>query len=525
MAVEIFDNSGQTVNGMKCRDRDNGISGLGDLSNCESEIRVKRVSTNQNEVKSNKYGQVEGQDQAKNHDQPGKQEQAGSGNRAEYDGLQESQQRSESQRRSGSRNRTASQGKTKLVRDERERIYVAKPIPEWTDHRVASILSYLQASEFPRCLGWCGPAEDLPLELDAYNSLSEILVSPTPRVGSYLMEYIEGKSLSELRGEDLSAETVMEWILHLQSSLQGFSTLLQKPILHLDIKPGNIIVSPSNNPSLIDFDCAMILDDFAEQWVEVKRATAAYSAPEVQTGKPHINSDLFSLARTAISVLAGKPYLDLSEKEIEVALSKLDAKNRNLLLRWQNSTPDLRVKRQVSGVVLGAGLTNEEAMNTADMADTEDATGAVIRLQHAEKADNYCRENGGLCEQAQTESQSSQVKENESLPQTLSEDSMLQMQPDSSSLQGYPANSAQQKLLNNQVSPPESDESLLNKTPENSVLQQQTENTNPQNQLGSSVLQLPSVPLPGFDQSKPVSIHLEYKLTVSPLAVEDQSGQ
>lgn len=307
-----------------------------------------------------------------------------------------------------------------LVRDEADKVLVAKSVSEWTDHRVASILSYLQAAEFPRCLGWSGPAA--AAEKGEFSSgLPELIVSPEPRKPAYLFEYIEGQTLAELRTENLAVDRVMDWLLHLAAGLQDLSLLLQNPFLHLDIKPGNIVIMPTGKPALIDFGCALILDDFADKWVEVKRATAAYAAPEVQQGHPHANSDLFSLARTAISVLAGKPYQALTESDRAEVLRRLSAEHRQLLRRWQEIKPERRAETVIEA-------TQQEAL------DSEAEQELSVPLDYPGR-------------QAAVTSGSS-------------------------------------------VSP-----NLLPPNPG---------------------LQLPAIPLWGLDQSRPVSIQIEYKLTISP---------
>lgn len=429
------------------------------------------------------------------------------------------------------------QGKAKLVRDEDERIYVAKPIAEWTDHRVASILSYLRAPEFPRCLGWCGSAADLPAEEGFCSNMPEIYVSPKQRVGSYLMEYIEGKSLADLRNEDLSADVVMEWILHLQDSLQKFSELLQKTILHLDIKPGNIIISSNNTPVLIDFDCALILDDFAGQWVEVKRATVAYAAPEVQAGRPHLNSDLFSLARTAISVLAGKPYLALDETEIADALSRLDEKNKGLLLRWQNSNPELRSERRVPSETSKSELSEQETDNLMVSLQGDDGVGGQrkacaggsdlllpdepILQVHPDKSSLQPQPDGTPLQMG-CGSALPPIKPGNTLTQMRPDKMLSQTHPDKSSLQLQPDVAPLQMDSDSTLLQIESGNSLSQTLPDKFSPQLQSDKILLQKQPDNSLLQLPTIPLLGFDQSKPLTIHLEYKLTVAPLAGEGQ---
>ena len=87
-----------------------------------------------------------------------------------------------------------------LVRDEEAKVLVAKAVSEWTDHRVASILSYLQASEFPHCLGWSGSAD--AKEKGDSTPACRAVVGPEPLKPVYLFEYIEGQTLAELRTEN-----------------------------------------------------------------------------------------------------------------------------------------------------------------------------------------------------------------------------------------------------------------------------------------------------------------------------------
>ncbi len=301
--------------------------------------------------------------------------------------------------------------KTRLVKDERDKIYLAKPVAKWTDHRVASILSYLQAAEFPRCFGWGGPAPDLSGDEDFCTSLKEIIVSPRPEQTCYLFEHIEGRSLAALREQNIGEEKIIKWMLHLAKSLSELAQILGKPLLHLDIKPGNIIIKDNDTPSLIDFDCALLLDDFARKWLEVKRATSFYAPPELLKAAPHANSDLYSLARTAISLLAAKPSQQIKEEDIESLLALLTAENKKIIQRWLL----------------------EEAKERAD--------------QLFETA---------LPESVEKTNDQPEIREREDI------------QIEAISMAGQP------------------------------------------------FIQLPAIPLSSFDQMKGVSIHLEYKLTISP---------
>jgi tRNA A-37 threonylcarbamoyl transferase component Bud32 len=79
-------------------------------------------------------------------------------------------------------------------------------------------------------------------------------------------------------------------------------------VLHRDVKPANILVNRYGMVGLSDFGLASILDPGAEQSVTREALTPAYSSPERFRGEePTAACDLYSLAATMYSLLAGRP--------------------------------------------------------------------------------------------------------------------------------------------------------------------------------------------------------------------------
>ena len=69
----------------------------------------------------------------------------------------------------------------------------------------------------------------------------------------FVMDYIEGQSLEEYQREKNRALTEKEVITHCLPILKGLGQVHKKDLLHLDIKPDNIIQTKYGQPLLIDF--------------------------------------------------------------------------------------------------------------------------------------------------------------------------------------------------------------------------------------------------------------------------------
>ncbi len=74
-----------------------------------------------------------------------------------------------------------------------------------------------------------------------------------------VMEYIEGRSFLELlrEGRKFSQKEVIRWTNQLAQVLEY---LHGKQVIHGDIKPGNLMLTPENNICLIDFNVSLVAD-------------------------------------------------------------------------------------------------------------------------------------------------------------------------------------------------------------------------------------------------------------------------
>ena len=131
--------------------------------------------------------------------------------------------------------------------------------------------------------------------------------------GTYfiVMEYIEGRSLSEIIRADgpLHPRRAAEITADVAAAL-GFAH--RNGVVHRDIKPGNILISPSGQVKVADFGIAQAVTGGAEQsnltQVGAVMGTATYFSPEQAQGKSvDPRSDLYSLGCVLFEMLTCRP--------------------------------------------------------------------------------------------------------------------------------------------------------------------------------------------------------------------------
>jgi serine/threonine-protein kinase len=124
------------------------------------------------------------------------------------------------------------------------------------------------------------------------------------------MEYVEGRSLAEMLREDgpLPAATAVEIATDIAAALGAAHTT---GMLHRDIKPGNILVTPSGLVKVADWGIGRAMDAAVEENLTQTGAvmgTATYFSPEQAQGLPLDNrSDLYALGVVLYEMVTGRP--------------------------------------------------------------------------------------------------------------------------------------------------------------------------------------------------------------------------
>jgi len=138
-----------------------------------------------------------------------------------------------------------------------------------------------------------------------------------------VMQLVNGKSLRQLLDEQkrLGPELTM----HIGSCVASALDAAHKAsLVHRDVKPGNILITPDGRVLLADFGIAKGLsssDDLTNE--NVMMGTAKYLSPEQVRGKPlDGRADLYALGLVLYECLAGRvPFL--GETDADTALARL----------------------------------------------------------------------------------------------------------------------------------------------------------------------------------------------------------
>jgi eukaryotic-like serine/threonine-protein kinase len=128
-----------------------------------------------------------------------------------------------------------------------------------------------------------------------------------------VMEHVEGTDLSEIVRANgaLPPDQVAPILAQVADALAAAHTA---GIVHRDVKPSNILVTPGGNVKLTDFGIARTEADAALTQTGLVTGSPAYLAPEVATGRSATEaSDVWSLGATLCHALTGKPPYEVGD--------------------------------------------------------------------------------------------------------------------------------------------------------------------------------------------------------------------
>lgn len=135
------------------------------------------------------------------------------------------------------------------------------------------------------------------------------------------MELVPGESLKEVLAE---AGTLPVYDVEpiLSQSASALDALHRAGMVHLDVKPSNLIQTPDGTIKLIDFGLAQESDQTQELLHGMAYGSAAYLSPEQASGEPvGPPSDVYSLGCVVYELLTGRtpfedPYRTRSSQEM-----------------------------------------------------------------------------------------------------------------------------------------------------------------------------------------------------------------
>jgi serine/threonine protein kinase len=159
--------------------------------------------------------------------------------------------------------------------------------------------------------------------------------------GQYLvMDYIEGEDLRERmdRVSMISEDDAIVIGIAICDAM-AYMHSQNPPVLHRDIKPGNVRIAPNGHIYLVDFGLAKIVQDGQQTSTGARAMTPGYSPPE-QYGAARTDhrSDIFSLGATLYASLTGTiPEDSLARTMEQLELTPLRKRNPKVSRRLANA--------------------------------------------------------------------------------------------------------------------------------------------------------------------------------------------
>ncbi|MGL4340307.1 MAG: protein kinase domain-containing protein [Rhodoglobus sp.] len=138
-----------------------------------------------------------------------------------------------------------------------------------------------------------------------------------------VMELVPGEALSSIieRERILSADRVLDIMAQTAAALHAAHTA---GLVHRDIKPGNLLITPEGRVKITDFGIARIADQVPLTATGQVMGTVQYLSPEQASGHPASPStDLYSLGIVAYESLAGhRPFS--GESQVAIAMAQIN---------------------------------------------------------------------------------------------------------------------------------------------------------------------------------------------------------
>lgn len=138
-----------------------------------------------------------------------------------------------------------------------------------------------------------------------------------------VMELVPGEPLSNIieRDKKLPADRILNIMAQTARALAAAHS---QGLVHRDVKPGNLIITPDERVKVTDFGIARLADQVPLTATGQVMGTAQYLAPEQATGQQATpSSDIYSLGIIGYECLAGKrPFT--GESQIAIALAQVN---------------------------------------------------------------------------------------------------------------------------------------------------------------------------------------------------------
>jgi Tol biopolymer transport system component len=213
-----------------------------------------------------------------------------------------------------------------------------------------------------------------------------------PGQGQYLvMDFVageDGKALLERAKGPLPVSDVLGWALEILDALQYLHSQ-QPPVIHRDVKPGNVKVTPEGRAMLVDFGLAKTYDVARTTTTGAKAFTPGFAPPEQYgLGRTDVRTDVYALGATLYALLSGvvpadgleramghRALIPLTELNPAVPADVAQVIEHALAVKPEGRFPDAHAFAEA----LASAIAPAGVPTVADVRDRQSATPTAVR--------------------------------------------------------------------------------------------------------------------------------------------------
>ncbi len=200
-----------------------------------------------------------------------------------------------------------------------------------------------------------------------------------PGQGEYLvMDFVEGEDLQQIldrTGAPVPEHQALAWIDQVCDALTYLHTHTP-PIIHRDVKPANIKITPQGRAILVDFGIAKAYTPNAKTTQGARAVTPGYSPPEQYgQGSTDARSDIYALGATLYTILTVQEPVESIQRNLGTSLVAPRQVNPGIsphieaaMLRALNILPDHRFQNIIEFKHAIMGMEWQSALLTTNHA-------------------------------------------------------------------------------------------------------------------------------------------------------------
>ena len=147
----------------------------------------------------------------------------------------------------------------------------------------------------------------------------DYFIEPSGR--QYLvMDFVEGQDLTEVllqRQAPLPENQAVSWMLQVCQAVAHLHNQRPNPIIHRDIKPPNIKITPAGQAVLVDFGIAKIYVPKKGTARIAKAVSPGFSPPEQYAGGTDARSDVYALGATLYALVTATVPPDAFDRFVQ----------------------------------------------------------------------------------------------------------------------------------------------------------------------------------------------------------------